>query len=155
MADKHSTRDKKIIGEILAEIPQQVPFRFVDDIEEISEQHVVGHYTFKKNEFFYAGHFPTRPITPGVILIETMAQIGLVAMGLYLQKLANAEEKFLTLFTDCEIEFFAQVNPLDKVTVKSKKIFFRKHKIKAEVKMELADGTLVAEGVMSGYGVKT
>lgn len=108
MADKV---DPKIIEQILSEVPQQAPFRFIDGIDEISEDHVVGHYTFKEDEFFYKGHFPGRPITPGVILIETMAQVGLVAMSLYLQIIAEDKQKFLTLFTDCEIEFFNPVNP--------------------------------------------
>ena len=45
---------------------------------------LVGAYRFREDEFFYRGHFPGRPITPGVILIETMAQIGVVAFGMYL-----------------------------------------------------------------------
>lgn len=145
---------EEIIKQILEQVPQAAPFRFIDGIDEVSQDHVLGHYTFKKDEFFYQGHFPSRPITPGVILIETMAQIGLVALSLYLQITAQQTERYLTLFTDCEIEFFNQVNPGDKVFVKSKKIFFRRAKLKAEVEMTLANGKLVASGIISGYGVK-
>lgn len=144
----------EIIKQILEQVPQASPFRFIDGIDEVSQEHVVGHYTFKKDEFFYKGHFPSRPITPGVILIETMAQIGLVALSLYLQITAQQTDRYLTLFTDCEIEFFAQVNPGDKVIVKSKKVFFRRAKLKAEVEMTLENGELVASGIISGYGVK-
>ena len=45
-----------------------------------------GFYTFKEDEYFYQGHFKDNPITPGVILTEVMAQIGVVCLGIYLLK---------------------------------------------------------------------
>ncbi|MDQ3230519.1 MAG: hypothetical protein M3Q07_01770, partial [Pseudobdellovibrionaceae bacterium] len=62
---------------ILALVPQQKPFRFVDRIIEVDEQRIVGQYQFREDEWFYRGHFPGNPVTPGVILVECMAQIGL------------------------------------------------------------------------------
>ncbi len=67
--------DAGIIREILALVPQQEPFRFIDEIVSIDEEKIVGAYRFREDAFFYRGHFPGNPITPGVILIETMAQI--------------------------------------------------------------------------------
>ena len=58
--------------QILELLPQQHPFRFVDEILEVDEQRISGRYTFRHDEFFYSGHFPGRPITPGVILLESM-----------------------------------------------------------------------------------
>ena len=75
--------DKKTIEEVLSLIPQQYPFRFIDGILEMDEEHIVGTYRFREDEYFYRGHFPSQPITPGVILIETMAQTGVVAFGIY------------------------------------------------------------------------
>ncbi len=71
-------------SDIIALLPYQKPFLFVDGIDAISEEGVTGHYTFNKDEFFYKGHFKNNPITPGVILTECMAQIGLVCLGIYL-----------------------------------------------------------------------
>ena len=71
-------------SEIIQLLPYQKPFLFVDGIDRISEAGVTGHYTFKKEETFYEGHFKDHPITPGVILTECMAQIGLVCLGIYL-----------------------------------------------------------------------
>ena len=69
---------------IISLLPYQKPFLFVDGIDEISETAVQGYYTFKKHESFYKGHFKNNPITPGVILTECMAQIGLVCLGIFL-----------------------------------------------------------------------
>jgi 3-hydroxyacyl-[acyl-carrier-protein] dehydratase len=70
--------------EIIHYLPYREPFLFVDELTEVSEQLVEGLYTFKESAFFYRGHFKDNPITPGVILTETMAQIGVVCLGIYL-----------------------------------------------------------------------
>ena len=96
------------VEEVLEIIPQQKPFRFIDRIIEISEDGAIGEYTFREDESFYAGHFPGNPVTPGVILIETMCQTGLVALGIYLLglKADKAEvSRMVTLFTDSDVEF--------------------------------------------------
>ena len=76
--------DACVIKEILALVPQREPFRFIDEIISLDEEQIIGAYRFREDEFFYRGHFPGHPITPGVILIETMAQIGATAFGIYL-----------------------------------------------------------------------
>ena len=71
-------------SQIIQNLPYQHPFLFVDALTEISENGISGNYTFKENAFFYEGHFKENPITPGVLLTETMAQIGVVCLGIYL-----------------------------------------------------------------------
>ncbi len=145
------------LSEVLALVPQQAPFRFIDRIVELDENRIVGSYRFKTDEFFYLGHFPKNPVTPGVILIETMAQTGVVALGLYLTSLSlpAAEVKsWTTFFTDCQIEFFKPVYPGESVIVKAEKIYWRKMKLKSSVKMFSESGDLIAEGTLSGVGVK-
>jgi 3-hydroxymyristoyl/3-hydroxydecanoyl-(acyl carrier protein) dehydratase len=75
--------DAVLRSRILEMVPQRPPFRFIEEILELDEEHIVGVYRFRSDEYFYAGHFPGLPVTPGVILIETMAQTGVVAFGLY------------------------------------------------------------------------
>ena len=143
--------------EVLARVPQQEPFRFIDTIEEIDREHIVARYRFREEADFYRGHFPGNPITPGVILIETMAQAGVVAQGLYLYALEASDEdleKVVTVFTDCSIDFSGQVLPGDRVTTTGRVKFFRRMKLRAEVEMKLDDGTLVCSGELSGMGVQ-
>ena len=143
--------------EVLALVPQQSPFRFIDEIVELNEDGIVATYTFKEDESFYAGHFPGNPITPGVILLETMAQTGVVAFGIYLasQSMSIEEiQKTLTVFTDAEVEFTGMVRPGDKVTIRARKKFFRRLKLKAEAQITLENGDVVCSGTIAGIGVK-
>jgi 3-hydroxyacyl-[acyl-carrier-protein] dehydratase len=138
-------------------VPQRKPFRFIDEILEVSESLAVGRYTFRQDESFYAGHFPGDPITPGVILLETMGQTGVVALGIYLKSLeVDLEElrKWNSIFTDAEVEFYSIVRPGDRVTCRAEKIFWRRNKLKAKIEMFGEDGKIIARTIASGLGVR-
>jgi len=141
--------------QVLDLIPQQDPFRFIDEIIELDDDHIVGTYRFRPDADFYRGHFPGNPVTPGVILIESLAQVGIVALGIYL--LAQESEadttKMMTLFTDTDVEFSGIVNPGDRVTITAEKVFFRRRKLRSNAEMKLDDGTIVCSGAVSGMGV--
>jgi len=142
--------------EVLALVPQQEPFRFIDEIVELDAEHIVARHTFSRDADFYRGHFPGNPITPGVILIETAAQAGVVAFGIYLYALETAREdvgKLLTIFTDCNIDFSGAVRPGDRVQTTGRLKYFRHKKLRATFEMTLDDGTLVCSGELSGMGV--
>ena len=142
--------------EILELVPQQDPFRFIDTILSVNEDEIVGQYTFKQNESFYAGHFPGNPVTPGVILLETMAQTGVVAFGLYLLSLKVDQSElsnWVTLFSDAQVEYNKPVFHGEKVTMTAKKIFWRRMKLKCEVEMHNENNELVCSCVISGMGV--
>jgi 3-hydroxyacyl-[acyl-carrier-protein] dehydratase len=62
--------------------------------------------------------------------------------------------KTLTLFTEANVEFTGLVKPGDKVWIRAKKIYFRRLKLKSEVELSLADGTVVCSGTIAGMGVK-
>lgn len=143
-------------AEVLAAVPQQAPFRFIDEIVELDGEHVVARYTFPPESDFYRGHFPGNPITPGVILVETAAQAAVVAFGIYLYALETSRDelsKILTIFTDCAVEFSGTVKPGDRVTTTGRIKFFRRRKLRAAFEMKLDDGTLVCSGELSGMGV--
>ena len=143
-------------ADILQLLPQQEPFRFVDEILEVDEDHIVATYRYRPEADFYRGHFPGNPVTPGVILLETVAQVGVVALGIYLVALAggiDAVKRTLALFADAEVEFSGVVLPGDRVTVRAKKVFYRRGKIRSEAEMTLDDGTVVCTATISGMGV--
>ena len=135
--------------DIIAKLPYSAPFLFVDEIISINENGVVGSFTFNENLDFYKGHFRDNPITPGVILVEVMAQIGLVCLGIYLlnDKFNKNTSKALTSVT---IDFLKPVFPNEKVTVISEKIYFRFGKLKCKVIMKNESGALVCSGEIAG-----
>lgn len=138
--------------QIFAKLPYQKPFLFVDELTEVSENGVTGNYTFHENSYFYKGHFKNNPVTPGVILTETMAQIGLVCLGIFLLKEAILSQNKLPkiALTSSKIDFFLPVYPNEKVTVVSEKEYFRFNKLKCHVKMKNEKGKLVCKGEIAG-----
>ena len=61
-------------AEVLELLPQREPFRFVDEFIVVDEEHIKARYRFRPEADFYRGHFPGNPVTPGVILLEAIAQ---------------------------------------------------------------------------------
>ena len=157
---------------ILDRLPYKSSFRFVDDITELGPDKVIGHYTLKADSFFYHDHFPGNPVTPGAILSEIMAQIGLVVLGIYLVTKAPGTEKtesgkvvaddkmaslgkvtvapVFPLLTSANVEFLKMVLPGQKVTVISNKVYFRFDKLKCNVVMQDDAGEPIAKGVFAG-----
>jgi|TARA_B110000971_G_scaffold203489_1_gene224093 3-hydroxyacyl-[acyl-carrier-protein] dehydratase len=137
--------------QIIKNLPYQAPFLFVDELTEISENGISGNYTFKENAFFYEGHFKENPITPGVILTETMAQIGVVCLGIFLlQDKISTTKKPQVALTSNVVDFYVPVLPNEKVRVISEKEYFRFNKLKCRVKMINAKNELVCRGTISG-----
>jgi 3-hydroxyacyl-[acyl-carrier-protein] dehydratase len=135
--------------EIISKLPYSKPFLFVDELLHIDENGVEGTYTFDENLDFYKGHFKDNPVTPGVILTEVMAQIGLVCLGIYL--LNDTFNKNTTIaLTSNEIEYLKRVFPKEKVCVISEKIYFRFGKLKCKVEMKNEKGEIVCSGTIAG-----
>ena len=134
---------------ILNQLPYTKPFLFVDSLTKISDDGVVGTYTFNENANFYKGHFKDNPVTPGVILTETMAQIGVVCLGIYLLDKDSKSGVSIAL-TSSSIEFLKAVYPNEKVTVSSEKIYFRFGKLKCKVSMRNEAGIEVCKGEIAG-----
>jgi 3-hydroxyacyl-[acyl-carrier-protein] dehydratase len=142
--------------EVLARIPQQEPFRFVDEILEVDDEHVVASYRWRAESDFYRGHFPGDPVTPGVLLVESLAQASVVALGAYLlaKEMPEAEAaKIVPFFTDANVEFTGIVRPGARTRLASRKVFWRRRKLRIEGEIALEDGTVVCSGTLSGLGV--
>lgn len=128
--------------QIQAIIPHRYPFLLVDRIIEVEPmKRAVGIKNVTINEEFFQGHFPGKPIMPGVLLLEAMAQVGGIAMLM--------SEEFrgkLAVFAGMDrVKFRRPVVPGDQVRMVSEVIKMRGNmgKIWAEA---FVDGDLVAEG---------
>ena len=144
------------MNDILNYLPYKSSFLFVDNISALNEDGVTGDYTLKKDAFFYEDHFPGNPVTPGVIITEIMAQIGLVVLGIHLM-LTNGKQQGVVmdkgsfpLLTSTNVEFYKMVLPEEKVIVSSEKQYFRFGKLKCLVKMHNTAGELIAKGTFAG-----
>jgi 3-hydroxyacyl-[acyl-carrier-protein] dehydratase len=143
-------------NEIIPNLPYGKGFLFVDGIDDVSETGITGHYQFKEDEYFYTSHFKKNPVTPGVILIECMAQIGLVCLGIYMVSKSGKSDltaKNKIALSSSEIEFLIPVYPKEKVTVTSEMVYFRFNKLKCKVKMINSNNELVCKGILSGMMV--
>lgn len=136
-------------SEIIAKLPYSKPFLFVDEIINITENGAEGTFTFLPELEFYKGHFKNNPVTPGAILTETMAQIGLVCLGIFLMEKETTENLQIAL-TSSEIEYLKPIYPSEKVTVVSEKIYFRFGKLKCKVTMKNEKNEEVCSGTIAG-----
>lgn len=141
---------KDIKTQIVDLMPYGSGFHFVDELLELDEDHIVGTYTYKEDELFYADHFPGHPITPGVILTETMAQIGLVALGMYLIQAPSLPEPPRFLFVSSEVNFRSVVYPGETVRVVAEKQYFRMKKLKVKATLYNGTGEVACKGTLSG-----
>ena len=64
------------VNQIMKILPHRPPFLLVDNIVEMSENHIIAQKNVTMNEDYFKGHFPGKPIMPGVLQIEAMAQAG-------------------------------------------------------------------------------
>ncbi|MCH5328741.1 MAG: bifunctional UDP-3-O-[3-hydroxymyristoyl] N-acetylglucosamine deacetylase/3-hydroxyacyl-ACP dehydratase [Coprobacter sp.] len=93
-------------------LPHRYPMLLVDKIIELGEHHIVGVKNFTSDEPFFQGHFPEEPVTPGVLLVEAMAQTG----GLLVLNSVDDPEKYSTYFLKIDnVKFRQKVVPGDTV----------------------------------------
>lgn len=139
--------------DIISKLPYAPPFLFVDEILQINDQGVTGIYKFPEDSFFYSGHFKDNPVTPGVILTECMAQIGVVSLGIFLissEKTGNLESNRKIGMSSTEIDFYKPVFPGECVKVVSTKEYFRFNKLKCGVEMFDMEENLICRGKIAG-----
>lgn len=140
------------IQKIMASIPHRYPFLLVDRVVEINgDDYGVGIKNVTVNEPQFTGHFPERPVFPGVLMIEAMAQTA----GVLVVNARGADEKKVetVLFTTIDkAKFRKPVVPGDQLRFHLSKIA-RKRNIwfyRGEARVE---GTLVAEAEISAMVV--
>jgi 3-hydroxyacyl-[acyl-carrier-protein] dehydratase len=95
-------------------LPQREPFLFVDEvIEVIGTERIVAVKHVKGDENYFEGHFPGRPVMPGVLIIEAMAQASIILYSLCKPEIAQAHPDYY--LGKVKAEFLSPVLPGDKL----------------------------------------
>lgn len=124
-------------------IPHRYPFILIDRVLEINEEEkkIVGIKNVSGNEPFFQGHFPEKPIMPGVLIAESLAQIGAV----YVKRLDNFKDKIMVLAGLNNFKFKKPVYPGDQMRLEMNFITIKKNIGKGHGKAFVGD-ELVCEG---------
>ena len=104
------------IGEIIKTLPHRYPFLMVDRILEMDPgKSIVGLKNVTANEPFFPGHFPDRPVMPGVLILEAMAQVGGI---MAYHSLPQMKERFIYFMGIDKVKFRRPVLPGDQLIMK-------------------------------------
>ncbi len=126
-------------------LPHRYPFALVDRIlEYVPQEKAVGLKNVTFNEPYFPGHFPGRPLMPGVLQIEAMAQVG----GTILMQIPELEGKFFAFAGIDKVRFRRPVTPGDQLIMTVELLALKRNRIaKMKGKGEV-DGQVAVEGEM-------
>lgn len=139
------------VKEIFKRIPHRYPFLLVDRILEIEgDQRIVGIKNVTFNEPFFQGHFPHRPVMPGVLVCEAMAQVG--AIFAYASRGGVDHDKVFMLTGLDRVKFKRPVEPGDQLRLELTALRRRGSFWKMRG-VALVDGKIVAQAEISAMEV--
>lgn len=132
-----------LIEEIQKLLPHRYPFLLVDRIiSYIPGKSATGIKNVTINELFFQGHFPNRPIMPGVLIVEAMAQVG----GIVLTQLPDAKGQ-LSLFAGIDkVRFRRPVTPGDQLIMTTELLVVKRKRFGKMQARAVVGDKLVAEG---------
>jgi beta-hydroxyacyl-ACP dehydratase FabZ len=138
------------VEEIMGILPHRFPFLLVDRIVEIEEKkRIVGIKNVTYNESFFQGHFPDKPIMPGVLIIEAMAQVGGV---LLLKSLPEMKRKVVYFMGIDKAKFRRPVFPGDQIRIEVEVLRLRERTCKVLGKAFVEDELVAEAEIMSALG---
>jgi 3-hydroxyacyl-[acyl-carrier-protein] dehydratase len=126
-------------------LPHRYPFLLVDAIEEMERwKRIVGIKNVTMTEYYFQGHFPKKPIMPGVLIIESMAQTGGL---LLLQEVKDREKKLLYFVAIDDARFRRPVVPGDQLRIEVNVVAWRGTFCKLQGRATV-NGELAAEATL-------
>jgi len=136
---------------IMALLPHRYPMLLVDRIIDYRKlDYIVGLKNVTMNEQFFQGHFPERPVMPGVMIIEAMAQTGGV---LIMQEYENIEDYVIFFMSIDKVKFRRPVVPGDQLRMEIEVLLFRRNVAKLKGTARVGD-QIVASAEFSSMLVK-
>ena len=139
------------VNQIMDILPHRSPFLLVDKIVELTDSSVVGVKNVTMNEPFFVGHFPGKPVMPGVLQVEAMAQTG----GILALKSVPDPENYLTFFMKIDnVKFKQQVVPGDTLIFKLELLAPIRRGICQMQGYAYANGKLATEAILMAQIVK-
>jgi 3-hydroxyacyl-[acyl-carrier-protein] dehydratase len=131
------------IDRILGLLPHRYPFALVDRIiEYVPGQRAVGIKNISINEPQFQGHFPDRPLMPGVLIVEAMAQVG----GIVLKQMADVPNGLFVFAGIDKVRFRRPVTPGDQLILTAELLSVKRKRFGKMQAKATVDGQLVAEG---------
>lgn len=137
------------ISDILKALPHRYPFLLVDRVLECDEEkHIKAIKNVTANEPFFQGHFPGRPVMPGVLEIEAMAQVG----GILINRVQKKEGVIAYFLAIDKARFRRQIEPGDQLVFDVEILRYRMNMCRVRGTVTV-DGELACEAeLMFGYG---
>lgn len=133
------------VEEIQELLPHRYPFALVDRIiDYVPGEKAVGIKNVTFNEPYFPGHIPGRPIMPGVMIVESMAQVG----GIVLTLLPGMKGKFFAFGGIDKMRFRRPVVPGDRLIMTVKLLSFKMSRIAKMEGRGVVDDELAVEGIM-------
>ncbi|MDZ5760999.1 3-hydroxyacyl-ACP dehydratase FabZ [Lyticum sinuosum] len=111
------------IQDIMELIPHRAPFILIDKVTLVSSIEAIGIKNVTINESFFPGHFPGNPIVPGVIILESIAQVAGILTSYYIKNNSHdlEDDKYDVYFTSVECaNFRIPVIPGDRMAIEVK-----------------------------------
>lgn len=139
------------VNQIMEILPHRPPFLFIDNIIEISDNHIIALKNVTMNEDYFKGHFPGKPIMPGVLQIEAMAQAG----GVLILNTVPDPKNYLTFFAKIDnAKFKTPVVPGDTLIFKCQLLSPLRRGICHMKAQAFVDGKLTSEAELMAKIIK-